>query len=98
MKVQPQAQGAAPGSINREVDKFCQLKFKPGSIARDVDKFCQLKFKPGSIAGLDNDRGSGDGGGDGALAGLGGRLLVEQLTSKRVSVFTDGYTGCPKKT
>ena len=80
MKVQPQAQGAAPGSINR-----------------DVDKFCQLKFKPGSIAGLDNDRGGGDGGGDGALAGLGGRLLVEQLTSKRVSVFTDGYTGCPKK-
>ena len=81
MKVQPQAQGAAPGSINPNVDNFLFKKFKP----------------PGSIAGLDNDRGSGDGGGDGALAGLGGRLLVEQLTSKRVSVFTDGYTGCPKK-
>lgn len=82
MKVQPQAQGAAPGSIARDVDQFCQLKF----------------FKPGSIAGLDNDRGGGDGGVEGALAGLGGRLLVDQLTSKRVSVLTDGYTGCPKKT
>ena len=64
MKVQPQAQGAAPGSINK-----------------DVDKFCQLKFKPGSIAGLDNNLGGGDGGGDGTLAGLGGRVLVVQQDS-----------------
>ena len=74
MKVQPQAQGAAPGSINR-----------------DVDKFFQLKFKPGSIAGLDNDRGGGDGGGDGALAGLGGRLLVDQLVVQQDSLCIDRW-------